>query len=146
MAKTYTADELKDKKNSELVDIYNGIANKPVKKFASSADGIKRILKAQSGGDEPKAEKAPKTPKAAKEPKGPKPVNFEPGPELKAPRAGSKRAQVLELISAKGGASLGDIVKALKWEDKPSRARNCLSILAKVYGQTITERDGTIRA
>jgi len=127
-----------------LVTIWNSFAGvagfgadlKPVKKFTNRATAIRRIFAAiqKLDGVAPTAApeaastaKAPKAATAAK--KGAKGASAKPklvkGPKAAkkavTPRDGSKKQIVLDMLRAKGGATMAEIAKATDWQNHTIR-------------------------
>jgi uncharacterized protein DUF3489 len=98
------------------------------KKGAGPKKGAPKGQKTAKGGKTKAASK--KDPKAGK--KAAKPS---PGKEGSAPRAESKGARILELISRPKGASLAEIMKTTGW--LPHSVRGFLSTAAKKHGLKI---------
>lgn len=139
-----------------LVEIWNSFAGtpgfdelKPVKKFENKTKATRRIWEAIQvlvpTGLSPAAcaalaapsrvKKAPQAAKAAKAPEAPKakaPKAKKPAGEPKAPREGSKMAQVIAMISKKGGATLEAIQKETGWAKHTIRG----------FMSTLTRRTG----
>lgn len=128
-------DELKVLDSNTLVMVYNRISEKPVRRFETHAVAIDRTWRALNGAtlaftptpeentamattqttEKPKtkAEKPAKV-KAEKRPraKDGKPAKLV--SELRQVRAGTARATVLKLISARGGAKVSAVAKAIE--------------------------------
>lgn len=142
---------------SELVAAFNRITGKKVKRFASRADGVKRLLTAL-GTAAPAPEKAPA--KAPASPEGgarpqtgpasapapakgerasekpapkaqgkPAPLAHAAAPDGKLPRPGSKRAQLLDLLRTPEGATVETIMERFGW--KANDAADALRLLAR---------------
>jgi len=120
-----------------LVEVWNGIPGvKAAKGFTNRKAGVSRVWKAIQGlakpvpdttpAEKPLAKKADgkkepkakgKPAKAAKPAKAGKPAKAAKGArEAKPARDGSKKAQVLEMMRRKGGATLAEIMKATDWQ------------------------------
>jgi hypothetical protein len=114
----------------ELVQLWNSFAGvtpfddlKPVKKFTDRKTAVARIWKAVQRLDAPKAAKAapqgatdePKAKRSGKKATSPKKAARAKQGATEA-RDGSKKAEVLELLRRKQGATLADIMKATGWQ------------------------------
>ncbi|QYX58001.1 DUF3489 domain-containing protein [Roseovarius sp. SCSIO 43702] len=65
------------------------------------------------------------------------PAEPEPAPKARTPRAGTKQAKLIEMLSADGGATIDEIVEATGWQ--AHTARGVMSgALKKKLGLTIT--------
>jgi hypothetical protein len=127
-----------------MVDTWNGFAGvagafgdlKPVKKFMDRPTAIKRIWKAlQRLADEVRKAAAQKPPK----PKAAKPANTKtPGDASAkpAPREGTHKAKIIELLKRDGGVTLDEIVAETGWQKHTIRA--FVSTLPKKTGLQIT--------
>ena len=149
---------------SRLIEVWNGIPGlTPVKKFTDRKSGVARIWKAiqslDGGAATESATTAPKPPKkakattrqakktkvVAKQGKKAAPAAKPPSKAVKGKRAvvkpaaardGSKKAEILDLIQRKGGATLGQIMKATGWQ--AHSVRGCISgALGKKMGLTV---------
>src|ERR1039457_4077378 len=126
-----------------LVAIFNSLTGvTPVESFKSSKAAASRIwerIKGLGAPEEPKPEQATK-PKAKKNAKGgaqsakgapakakatkkatpakaaPKAKKAAKAKEGGGPREGSKMAQVIAMLQRKGGATISEIMKAMKWQ------------------------------
>jgi len=151
---------------NRLVEIWNSFAGvapfdglKPVKKFTDRSTAVTRIWQAiqklapaaQEGApDAPEA--VPATQKASPQKKAPKTkkgANVSKAKAAKkapasAPRSGTKKAKVLELIRRDKGATNEEIQKATGWQ--PHTVRGFLSIAGKGLKIDTIERDNGTRA
>ena len=65
------------------------------------------------------------------------PTGPDPAPKARTPRAGTKQAQLIEMLRAEGGATIDEIARALEW--RPHTVRGALAgALKKRLGLTIT--------
>jgi len=150
----------------ELVDLYNELCpEQPVKRFASRAAGVRRVLAAlETAGTDEQAEApagqeqaaaleavdAGSGPEEAAQPEpgaGPdQPApkrsrkrsgvrSFTPEGELKPPRPGSKRAILLEWLLEPEGMSEEAITEMFEW--KPRDVKDALRLLAKANGYVV---------
>ena len=112
---------------NRLIEVWNGIPGlTPVKKFTDRKSAVARIWKAiQSLDGGRSVDAVAKTPKRAKKTKQAakaKPAKAAKAKRIKATgkpavtREGSKKAEVLELLHQKGGATLIQIMKATGWQ------------------------------
>ncbi|MGD1096531.1 MAG: DUF3489 domain-containing protein [Bryobacteraceae bacterium] len=116
---------------SRLVDVWNSFAGvtpfddlKPVKKFTSRKGAVARIWKAvqrlSQDVAQPAAPVAPAKPRSKKSPvKGKRPVRARHG--ANEARDGSKKAEVIELMRRKSGATLAEIMKKTAWQSHTVR-------------------------
>ena len=127
-----------------LVTIWNSFAGvagfgadlKPVKKFTNRATAIRRIFAAiqkldgvapTAASEAASTAKAPKAATAAK--KGAKGASAKPklvkgakaAKKAVTPRDGSKKQIVLDMLRAKGGATMAEIAKATDWQNHTIR-------------------------
>jgi len=105
-------DELAEWPTETLIQVFNTTRRKPVTKFANKQVAIEQTwaaLNTLAGSvPQPITPKAEAAPKAAKAPAAPRPikvVEIDPGTELKAARRGGKVAMLIDMLSAKGGAT-----------------------------------------
>ncbi len=138
------------------VEIFNALPGvEPVKSFKSKSQAAARIFKALSSlGDEagatiadalepvakPKRQKRERKPKAEKKPrKSAKKAKTKTGKKsakyTERAKGDSKKAQVIEMISKKGGATMGEIMKATGWQ--AHSCRGAISTLASKGGHHI---------
>jgi hypothetical protein len=111
---------------ARFAEVWNGFAGvvpfdslKPIKKFTDRKTAIARIWKAiQVLTPAPAQHAAPAAPKKAKATKEAKPKDGAPSAQAaaKAPRDGSKKAIVLDLLKRAEGATLKEIMSATAWE------------------------------
>jgi len=113
---------------ARLVEIWNSFAGvapfdnlQEVKKFTSRETAVKRIFKAverlSGSADQPAPDTAPVKATAKKAPPKPKPRHAKrPRANTTAPRDGSKKAEVVDLMSRKSGASLDEIMTLTAWQ------------------------------
>jgi len=115
---------------SRLVDTWNSFAGvtpfddlKPVKKFTDRKAAVARIWKAVArlapDVAQPAATGAPKRPKATKSPtKAKRRATARPGAKSASnvDREGSKKAEVLDLMRRKQGATLAEIMEITGWQ------------------------------
>jgi hypothetical protein len=140
---------------ARLVEVWNKLAPRaglgPIKKFENNQVALTRIWKAieylaapaagtasdpaPAAAAPPKKSKAAKPAKAikAKAKKAAKPAKA--AREPKAPREGTAKAKVIEMISRKGGATLDEIRKATGWQ--PHTVRGFMSTLPKKGGPEV---------
>ena len=116
---------------SRLVDVWNSFAGvapfddlKPVKKLTSRKGAVARIWKAVQRLSPDVAQHAapvaPAKPRPKKSPvKGKRPVRARHG--ANEARDGSKKAEVIELMRRKSGATLAEIVKKTDWQSHTVR-------------------------
>jgi len=122
-----------------LVAVWNSFAGvagfgadlKPVKKFTDRKSAVARIFKAVQkldGAPEATPEatpaKAPKTAKGARKAAKVAPAKAKgakKGAKATPPREFSKKAIVLEMLRAKGGATMAEIAKATDWKNHTIR-------------------------
>lgn len=127
------SEDLKDKTIAELTEIYNKHASKPVKKFRSKADALKKTRAAmkKAGGSDGGG-------------KGRKSQVFgtEPDKEIEPPREGSKRDQLLKLLRG-NGAKIETIEKQFGWTR--ANAMEALRNLVNLHGYGLDQNEnGTI--
>lgn len=152
---TVDRDAIAEMSGTELVSLFNKLTGSKVKRFENHSAGVTRVLKAL--GDQtvaldpveasaapvatltaPVAEKPAR--KAAKASSKPAPVApriaaLAAATEVKPPRPGSKRAELLEALQTPKGLSLAEMQKRFAWT-----ARDCadaLRLLAKVNGVAV---------
>jgi hypothetical protein len=111
---------------ARFAEVWNGFAGvvpfdslKPIKKFTDRKTAIARIWKAiQVLTPAPAQHAAPAAPKKAKATKEAKPKDGAPSAQAaaKAPRDGSKKAIVLDLLKRAEGATLKEIMAATDWQ------------------------------
>lgn len=111
---------------ARFAEVWNGFAGvvpfdslKPIKKFTDRKTAIARIWKAiQVLTPAPAQHAAPAAPKKAKATKEAKPKDGAPSAQAaaKAPRDGSKKAIVLDLLKRAEGATLKEIMSATAWQ------------------------------
>ena len=111
---------------ARFAEVWNGFAGvvpfdslKPIKKFTDRKTAIARIWKAiQVLTPAPAQHAAPAAPKKTKATKGAKAKDGAPSAQAaaKAPRDGSKKAIVLDLLKRTEGATLKEIMSATAWE------------------------------
>lgn len=124
---------------NEILSLFNTATGRTTKKFASRAKGIEQTLRAlKSNGS---AEPTPKTRRSSG-------MSFRLAPKgtVKSPRAGSKRAKVLGLISQPTGALFSTIQAACHWNLKD--AYEGIRLLNVFCGYGLwheTEGDGNYR-
>lgn len=120
-------EELKEMTIQELTDLYNENAEKPVKKFRSKKDAIKKIksvIEVRGAGRTSNL------------------LNSEPAEEIDPPREGSKRDELLKLL--RKSAKLETIQKHFDWTR--ANAMEALRFLVKKHGYGLSTNDnGTIR-
>ena len=130
---------------ARLADIWNGFAGavpfddlKPVKKFKDRTVAVTRIWQAVQrlapAAGQPTPQEAPaatrsRQPATKARRRATGPDNGQHG------RAGSKKAEVLELLRRKQGATLAEIMKATGWQ--AHTVRGFISIVSKKEGITI---------
>jgi hypothetical protein len=145
---------------ARLVETWNGFAGvvpfddlKPVKKFENRQIAVARIWKAvqklapkksfaEEALEEYEARQAsaapadpPATPKTkAREKKAAKPAKA--APEARAPREGTAKAKVIEMLNRKGGVTLDEIMEATGWQ--AHTVRGFISTLPKKGGPQVT--------
>jgi len=133
-AVTYERSSSQDLQNMsipELVDIYNQIAQKPIKTFRTKADAVRRVEEARAaqamGSTEVKRAKKKTVSKKTGKKKNqdgsetsgrrgrPRaPFNYEPKDTIKSHREGTKRAQVIGML--REGATIEEIMQATGWK------------------------------
>jgi hypothetical protein len=92
--------------------------------------------------DAPKPKRA-KPAKVAKAPKAAKEAAPKPEGDAKAPRDGSKTAQVIEMLKQPGGAKLADIMKRFDWQQHTTRSLlSAGGSLTKKHGITVKSEKG----
>lgn len=140
---------------TELVALYHKLTGTKIKRFENRQAGVTRVLKALGGEtvalDPIEAPAAPvptltapaavkparKAAKASSKPApaAPRLAAIAAGEEVKPPRPGSKRAELLEALRTPTGLSLAEMEKRFEWT-----ARDCadaLRLLAKVNGVAV---------
>lgn len=90
---------------------------------------------------ESKAKAAKDAPKASRKP-GADVILFLPAESQKAPKAGSKRATIIDLLRAPTGATVEDIAAATGWSR--SVAQSALYVDVKGLGHGVERKDGRL--
>ena len=90
---------------------------------------------------EPKAKAAKDAPKASRKP-GADVILFLPADSQKEPKAGSKRATIIDLLRAPTGATVEDIAAATGWSR--SVAQSALWVDVKGRGHGVERKDGRL--
>jgi hypothetical protein len=108
-----TKTELNQLPTNEILSLFNKATGRTTKKFASRAKGIEQTAKALKANGHAVTPKS----KASRRSSG---MSFRLAPkaETKTPRTNTKRAKVLDLISAPPGALFSTIQKACGWNLK----------------------------
>jgi len=132
----------------ELVAYYNQITGGCVKRFSSRAAGVQRVLAAleRARAEEEIAPPEPCEPtpdsREVGQPRkrgrsGAGARRYEPEGELRPPRAGSKRAQLLERLSSAEGMSWDEMEEEFGWS--PRDCMDALRLLARQNGYGVME-------
>lgn len=109
-----TKSELGKLPTNEILALFNQATGRTTKKFASRVKGIEQTFRALQAN--PAKAKA----KAEAKPRRSSGMSFRLAPrdEAKTPRAGTKRAKVLEMVGKPDGALFSAIRKACDWDLK----------------------------
>ncbi len=141
----------------ELVATYTQLTGKPVARFASRADGVRRVLHALDLRQEPAEQPAPpaaaaepatapaaptkaEKPRKAAKPRERRALALAGSADGKAARPGSKRAALVEALRSPDGISADEAMKRFKWTRRD--VMDALRLAAKKNGVAVQERDG----
>ena len=150
-----SADDLADVPTDVLLSAFNQGKGTKAKKFANAETAREQafaalgsILDAAGSVEAAKTKKAAaKTPKAPKEPAAPKLMNKEPKAkdQIKVVGAGTKIAQLIDLLARPKGTTVDEITSTLSAVGKPISARAWLGYdLNTVAGYGVREEDGRL--
>ena len=131
-----TPEQIEAMSGPELVEAYNALTGKAIKKFSKRSVGVARLLQAaeQAGEATEAATTSPLPPKNT--------TGGDTTPRRnhgKPPRVGSKRAQAVAMLSRKKGATRDELGRDFEW--KPRDVRDALRIIEKRDGYQLTEDD-----
>lgn len=133
---------------AQLVALYNEHADKPVKKFRSKKDAIRRVKAVLPAKKQKRSGAKSSSRKRKTDSNGVghvRPMSFAADAEQKSVREGTKRATVLQLLSRKNGATIGEVMEATGWDRKTAFDGIKLLHTAVGYGLVAGE-DGRIKA
>ena len=131
---TITPDAVEKMTLAELRDAYNTLRpEKPIKKFASRATGIRRVLAALP---EPSPGEAAEPAARTKGARGRGQRVFRPEGDLRPPRDSSKRGQLLARL-LDDGMNQDEMEETFGWS--PRDCMDALRLLAKQNGYVVSE-------
>ena len=149
--------EIESLSGKELVALHNKLTGEDVKRFASHAAGVKRVLAAYNAQGEavtakpakapakpapkPESKLAPAAQPAATAPAVATPTVETPAPAAgsKAPRPGSKRERLLVELRKPTGLTLEQMATMFEW--KPNDCRDALRLLRVRNGVNLRKDD-----
>ncbi len=147
-----TIDQVMSASLSDLANVYNELADKPIKKFKDKPTGQRRVLDIlrKNGLLESDAPKAKAKPAKAKKAAAAKSsgtgtrrtdFNLEGAEEVRAYREGTKRAQVIDML--RKGATIEEVQDAIGWDSRT--AREGIKLINTYVGFGLAEdEDGVI--
>ena len=124
-----TKKEFEDLTLSEMRDLYNQHSDKPVKKFRSRVEGLRRVRELMKNVPNDGGKSVPR--------KKDKRADRSPAAEVVEPRSGSKRGQMLEMMLAPKGVTSEEMQEAFEWS--PTDVNQALRLLVRKNGYGVRE-------
>ena len=127
-----TQSQLKEVPTDELLKTYRKLTGRSTKRFATRAKGIAAtfaaIQKARESGKltRSSAKKGDSTPRGLT-------FRFAPKPEIKEPRPGSRRAELVALCQRANGVKFSEVVASMNGEDIDEQRKNAYEHLRHIF-------------